>query len=370
MVSELIDDDDDLTITDLGKLEKEARKLDGEIDEAMAGIVELWDKTKDHCHNSNYGHYTQLQVSLMDLSKAVNKFLGSSSKRPRGKIEFIFNNAIEYVGGGEFMAEHGGYEQTNCRVLDTLQNFGKIKDLCLAAIDESEEEYQHAEWESMFNKFDEVAKHTFNLLTYAKSQKRRSSDVFDDLLLEFLISWEKVFPNVKCFNKMEFLMQHVNEFIDEYGVYGRFSAESHESVHTRFDSINKAVKRMASTKKRSEKFFVRATVNLKEEIVKNKSICETKMSGKKRGKYNNVNVATKAMDDVDFVKCSVFKDDAVWVDGIEYLDIVVGGRIPAEYKQLYMYAKLGRAPDNWVECLDNCKFLSASKKEQAKQARH
>ena len=62
------------------------------------------------------------------------------------------------------------------------------------------------------------------------------------------------------------------------------------------------------------------------------------MSGENRGKYNNVNVATKAMDNVDFVKCSVFKDDAVWVDGVEYLDIVVGGRIPAKYKQLYMYA--------------------------------
>ena len=94
------------------------------------------------------------------------------------------------------------------------------------------------------------------------------------------------------------------------------------------------------------------------------------MSEKKRGKYNNVNAATKSMDDVRFVKCSVFKDDAIWVDGVEYFDIVVGGQIPAKYKQLYMYVKLGRAPDDWVECLDNCKLLFASKKEQAKQARH
>ena len=95
----------------------------------------------------------------------------------------------------------------------------------------------------MFDEFDELAKYTLNLLTYAKSQKRRSSDVFDELLLEFVISWEMVFPNVKCFKKLEFLMQHVNEFIDEYGVYGQFSAESHKSVRTRFDSIKNAVKR-------------------------------------------------------------------------------------------------------------------------------
>ena len=104
--------------------------------------------------------------------------------------------------------------------------------------------------------------------------------------------------------------------------------------------------------------------------MRDKSKCEKKMSGRKRGKYNNVNAATKAMDDVDFVKCSVLKDDAIWVDGVKYLDIVVGEQITAVYKQLYMYVKLGRAPDDLVEYLDNCKFLSASKKDQAKQARH
>ena len=146
MVYGRIDNDDDLTFTDLGKLKREVCELDGEIDEVMAGMVELWEEIKDHCLESNYGHYTQLQIGLTDLSKAVSTFLSSSSKRPRGKIEFMFNNAIEYFGGGEFMAEHSGYEQKSCRVLDTLQKFGKIKNLCLTAIDQSEEEYHYLEW--------------------------------------------------------------------------------------------------------------------------------------------------------------------------------------------------------------------------------
>ena len=49
----------------------------------------------------------------------------------------------------------------------------------------------------------------------------------------------------------------------------------------------------------------------------------------------------------------VFKDDAVWVDGIEYLDVIVGGLIYNKYKQIYMCVKLGRVPNVWVECFVN-----------------
>ena len=74
MVSGLIDDnDDDLTLTNLGKLEQEVYELDGEIDEVMAGIVEIWEEIKDHCLESKYGHYTQLHVGLTDLSKTASK---------------------------------------------------------------------------------------------------------------------------------------------------------------------------------------------------------------------------------------------------------------------------------------------------------
>ncbi len=116
-------------------------------------------------------------------------------------------------------------------------------------------------------------------------------------------------------------------------------------------------------------FVGRATVNLKDGIVHNRLICDKKMKGTKRGKYN-VNAARKAMDEVDFMRCKVFKDESIHLDGEEYLDLLHGGRIPVKYKDLFMYVKLGKAPEDWVRCLDGCKILSVVKREQAKQARH
>jgi len=93
------------------------------------------------------------------------------------------------------------------------------------------------------------------------------------------------------------------------------------------------------------------------------------MTGKKRGKYN-VEGKTKALDDLAYVKCTVFKKESIQIDGEEYLEIILGGRIRAKEKDIYRYVKLGKAPDDWVTCLDNCKLLSAVKREEAKQARH
>ena len=92
------------------------------------------------------------------------------------------------------------------------------------------------------------------------------------------------------------------------------------------------------------------------------------MTEKKRGKYNII-VPTKAMDESEFERFSIFKDQFVRVDKIDYLDIRVRQQTPAEYKNLFMYVKLGNAPDAWVKHLDDCKLLYAVKKEHAKQAR-
>ncbi len=123
------EDNDDLTLTELQQLKEDVTQLDDEIDNIMNDMNDLLEEINDHCLDSKYGHYCQLQIRLSDFSKSLAKFLSNGSKRPRGKMEFIFNNAIEYVGGGVFMAEHSGYEQTNGRALNTLQNFTKKSSL-------------------------------------------------------------------------------------------------------------------------------------------------------------------------------------------------------------------------------------------------
>ena len=89
---------------------------------------------KEYADSTNYAHYIQLQKGTIAFNEALEKFLSGSSKRPHGKLEFIFNNAIEYIGGGQFMAEHSGFELTNGRALDTLEKFDKIAELQMCAL--------------------------------------------------------------------------------------------------------------------------------------------------------------------------------------------------------------------------------------------
>ena len=144
------------------------------------------------------------------------------------------------------MAEHGGYEQTNKRMLDTFKNLSDAKNLRLSCIDPSDENSEKAS--EIFERFDTLAKHLYPLLVHLKSQKRRSVEETERLLLNFFDAWDTTFPFVAYINKMHFLMEHVIEFVEEYGVFGRFSAESHESVHARFERMMASVRSMPSTR--------------------------------------------------------------------------------------------------------------------------
>ena len=46
-------------------------------------------------------------------------------------------------------------------------------------------------------------------------------------------------------------MMHMPEFVEEFGIYGRASTESHESVHSHMAKAKETLKRMASTKYRT-----------------------------------------------------------------------------------------------------------------------
>lgn len=95
-----------------------------------------------------------------------------------------------------------------------------------------------------------------------KSQKQLPIDEIEKLLLDFIDAWEAAWPFVPYFNKLHWLMAHVLEFIEEYGIYGRLSAESHESVHARLMKMKDNLNRMASTEQRFSTFYARAAVNM------------------------------------------------------------------------------------------------------------
>ncbi len=123
------------------------------------------------------------------------------------------------------------------------------------------------------------------------------------------------------------------------------------------------------TSQRFETFFARATVNLKDGVVKAKETINTKMTGIKRGNYN-VEKKRKRDDNVNVMKSSIFEDETVIVEGITYIDLLLGGHIPVEIKSLYLYTKCGISPDEWVSSLVDCQSQSKTRVEQAKHAKH
>mmetsp|Transcript_26553 Transcript_26553/g.57045 ORF Transcript_26553/g.57045 Transcript_26553/m.57045 type:complete len:194 (+) Transcript_26553:2645-3226(+) len=178
---------------------------------------------------------------------------------------------------------------------------------CIAVY--SSENLLHEKVKETFALYDDLAKKLYALCLLMKSQKTLELKNFDNALLDYILAWDAAFPGKPYFNKLHFLMMHLPDFVEEYGICGRVSAESHESVHTMMAKSKEAMKRMASTKQKYRTLFARATAN----------------------------------------SSSIFSSTET-VNGEEYLVLFGGqGRIHSKYRDQFLYVKTGRAPDDWVD---------------------
>lgn len=96
-------------------------------------------------------------------------------------------------------------------------------------------------------------------------------------------------------------------------------------------------------------------------------VSDGKKKRKKTGKYNT-NKATRRQDEVEFT-ATIF-GPSVQVDGEEFTELIGGGRIHSEFKDVFLFVKTARAPDEWVEGLERLNTLSDVKIEEAKYAQH
>ena len=202
-----------------------------------------------------------------------------------------------------------------------------------------------------------------------KSQKTIESKNFDNKVLDFILAWDKAFPGKQYFNKLHFVMMHLPEFVEEYGICGRVSAESHESVHTMMARSKDAMKRMASTKQKYRTLFARATANLKRGIVESKAKYDKKTKRGKRQKTYNTNKNRKQQDQITFSSAIFAGTEIVNDEGFLVLSDCQG-RISSKYRDQFLYVKTGRAPDDWVDCFLQTQLLSDAKLEQSKHAAH
>lgn len=336
---------------------KSSEDIDEELLQLHEEISVINKEVIDHAEESGYAHGTQLYQGMMLFHDGLSKFLSSSSKRAHGKLEFIFNNALEYIGGGKFSAENGGFDQTNGRALSSLEKFDDIAEVCVKAFG------QNSELEQLFEGFKNVAHALFILAKMLKSQGKLDHQKLEDAIIDFIVEFRRVFPGVPYFNKLHFIVMHVPEFVRKYGCLGRLSAESHESVHANIARTKDIVKRMVSTKKKYITLFARSMSGLKDGISYRKSLVEKKRTGKKRGNYNSKNMSSKAQDDVEFI-CTEYSETTTF-NGEEFLVLPLhSGLIHHRYKDTFLYVTQGKAPIEWVESFGN--FLSPSKVEDAK----
>ena len=91
------------------------------------------------------------------------------------------------------------------------------------------------------------------------------------------------------------------------------------------------------------------------------------MTGKKRRKYNT-SLTTKRQDDVEFSSHEFAGEENV--DGVDFLLLGGGGRIHKKYKDMYLYVRTSRVPDDWVKAFEDCQLLSEAKIEQVKHTTH
>ena len=128
--------------------------------------------------------------------------------------------------------------------------------------------------------YEDLVTKFYSLVLLMKSQKRIDSNNFDNKLLDFILAWNKAFLGKSYSNRLYFVMMHLPDFDEEYGICDRASGESHESVHAMLAMAREAMARMASTQQLYYTLFSRTMVSLKKRIAERKKIVYDRGTGK------------------------------------------------------------------------------------------
>jgi hypothetical protein len=273
---------------------------DGVIDTKITKLRELiysgLNDQIDNLDSAESTHHAQLLQGVRTLVDALTKFLSGSSKRAHGKLEYMFDFALQTIGGGSFSAEHGGREQTNGKAMISIENFDEIMDVCIYSLsDEPDEEHIVVKLEL----FKTAGKALFDLTKLMKQQTKLEPDVFNRATAWFLLNFEAAFPNTVYYNKLHFLASHVTEFVKEYHCYGLLSAEGHESKHASFAKQTALARYLGNNGKRFELMMSNEFTRKDPRVVKRTDEVATK--GKLRGKYTvrNFTCWTTRVDNAD-----------------------------------------------------------------------
>jgi hypothetical protein len=226
-------------------------------------------------------HHAQLLHGLRTLVGALTKYLSGSSKRAHGKLEYMFDLALQTIGGGSFSAEHGGREQTNGKAMISIEKFDEIMDVCIASIAD-ESDYKD-EVTQQLDLFKTAGRSLYKLTKLMKQQEKLDPKDFDLAVASFLLNLEAACPGMAYYNKIHFLASHVTEFVREYKCYGLLSAEGHESKHASFAKRTAVARYMGNDGKKFAWMMSKEFMKHDSRVVRRTA--EVAKKGKPRGSY-------------------------------------------------------------------------------------
>ena len=276
--------------------------------------------------------YAQFLHGTQNLMVALTKFLSpSSSKQAHGKLEYWFDWALQFIGGGSFSPEHGERDQTNGKGKKLLEKLNAIMDACIVALTKKSDE-KCTDFTKQLELFKKAGSSLCTLTKLMKQQDKLDPDEFIDAIAQFLIDLEIAFPGNKLYyNRLHFFSSHVIEFVTEYLFYGHLSAEGHESQHARTRKSMELLRHMGTNNdSRFRKHMPRQMLGFNSNVVKRKG--ELLNAGKERGKYN---IALKS---VVLSTCEVTGDSEIEHDGKMYFKFACDtGIISYQCKDMGLY---------------------------------
>ena len=126
--------------------------------------------------------------------------------------------------------KNSGKEQMNGNGMIYLQNFDKVTHALLGMYPQQHEVHQ---WlVEKVKEWDALAKASFDVGCFLKSQKKRSPTACDKKLFLLWCEWSCAFPGMK-FNKYHGMFCAIRRFVHKYEMVGRISDESNEAFDSR-----------------------------------------------------------------------------------------------------------------------------------------
>ena len=181
--------------------------------------------------------------------------------------------------------KNSGKEQTNGKGMNCMQNFTTITNALLGMYPDGHD--FHDLPKVQVKSWNALAAAIFEVGCFLKSQKKRSPSVCDDKLFELWYRWQCAFPGMK-FNKFHGMFCTIRRFVHRYEMAGRISEESNEAFNGTLADIKAMLRCMPTTTTRVEVTNARTQSNLNGDIMQEKIVLKTGITGKKRGPQKSV----------------------------------------------------------------------------------